>query len=158
MAKNPFDFTDMYKFFDPEDVTKMFNPSKMFSVFEAEKASPFDMTQLFDTNRKNFEAMVEANKAAASAYKDLLEKQMEVFGQMTSAARDHVAWLDETAGPEAMSKKTEAYGEAVEKALVLMRKLADNARDANEEAYNTLKGQVNEAMDELKKKVPAAKK
>lgn len=153
VGKNPFDYSEMFKVFDPEDVAKMFNPTRMFSVFDTEKAaSSFDMTQLFDTNRKNFEAMVEANKSAAAAYKDLLEKQMDVFGQLTSAARDHVAWMEENAGPEALSKKTEAYGEAVETALGLMRKLAENARDANEEAYAKLKDQVNEAMDDLRKK------
>lgn len=152
-AKNPFDYSEMFKVFDPEDVAKMFNPKTMFSAFEMDKTpAPFDMTKLFDTNRKNFEAMVEANKSAAAAYKDLLEKQMDVFGQLTAAARDHMAWVDEAAGPEALSKKTEAYGEAVEKALGLMKKLADSARDANEEAYAKLKGQINETIDQMRKK------
>ena len=150
--KTPFDMTQMFKMFDPNDVQKYFDPNKMFSMFEPAKANPFDMSGVFDMNRKNFESMVEANKAAAAAYKDLLEKQMEVFGQLTQAAREHVAWTDETTGPEAISARTEAYGTAVEKALVLMRKLADSARDANEEAFTQIKGQVNEAMDDIKKK------
>ena len=151
-TKNPFDFSDMFKAFDPADVQKYFDPQRMMSMFEPPRTPGFDITGVFDTNRKNFDAMVEANKAAAEAYKDLLEKQMEVFAQMTAAAREHVAWIEETAGPEAMSQKTEAYGEAVEKALVLMRKLADSARDANEDAYAQLKDQVSDAMDELKKR------
>lgn len=151
VMKNPYDFSQMFKMFDPNDVHKYFDPNRMFSAFEPAKSPAFDMSGVFDMNRKNFEAMVDANKAAAAAYKDLLEKQMEVFGQMTSAAREHTAWMDETTGPDAISKRTEAYGEAVEKALVLMRKLADSARDANEEAYTQLKGQVDEAMTELKK-------
>lgn len=156
-AKNPFDYSEMFKMFDPEDVKKFFDPSKMFTAFETPKAAPMDMAGVFDTNRKNFEAMVEANKAAASAYQELLKKQMDVFGEMTEAAREHVASIDMTAGPDAMSMKTEAYGAAVEKALGLMRKLADNAREANEEAYAALKDQVTEAMDELKKNAPKAK-
>lgn len=152
-GKTPFDYSDMFKVFDPEEVAKMFNPGQMFKVFESgAKSASFDMTELFDTNRKNFDAMVEANKAAATAYKDLLEKQMEVFAQLSAAARDHVAWIDETAGPEAMAKKTEAYGAAVETALGLMRKLAENARDANEQAYAALKAQVDEAVADLRKK------
>jgi hypothetical protein len=150
--KPPFDMSQMYKMFDPDDVQKYFDPNRMFSMFEPAKSNAFDMSGVFDMNRKNFEAMVEANKAAAAAYKDLLEKQMEVFGQMTEAAREHVAWVDETTGAGAMTSKTEAYGAAVEKALVLMRKLADSARDANEEAYTQLKGQVNEALDDIKQK------
>lgn len=150
-ARNPFDFSDMFRMFDPNDVQKMFDPQRMFSMFEPSRSPAFDMTGVFEMNRKNFEAMVDANKAAAAAYKDLLEKQMEVFQQLTTAAREHVAWIDETTGPDAVSKRTEAYAAAVEKALVLMRKLADSARDANEDAYSQLKEQVNDAMEEIKK-------
>lgn len=76
---------------------------------------------------------------------------MVVFEQLTSVARDQMAWTDDITSPEAMTKKTEAYGAAVEKALGLMRQLAENAKDANEEAYSALKNQVNEAMEELRK-------
>lgn len=152
-GKNPFDYSNMFQMFDPDDIRKYFDPTKMFSsVFEPQRSSSFDMSSIFDSNRKNFDAMLEANKAAAAAYQDLLAKQMDVFGQLTTAAREHVAFLDDATGPEAMSKKTEAYGDAVEKALVLMRKLADSAREANEEAYASLKSQVADAMVDLQKK------
>ena len=150
--KNPYDYGQMFKMFDPADVQKVFDPNRMLAMFEPSKSPAFDLSGVFDMNRKNFEAMVEANKAAAAAYKDLLEKQMEVFAQLTAAARDHTAWIDETTGPQAISQRTEAYGAAVEKALILMRKLADSARDANEEAYTQLKGQVNEALEDIQRK------
>ncbi|MCA8881194.1 MAG: phasin family protein [Rhodobacteraceae bacterium] len=150
--KNPYDYGQMFKMFDPADVQKVFDPNRMLAMFEPSKSPAFDLSGVFDMNRKNFEAMVEANKAAAAAYKDLLEKQMEVFAQLTAAARDHTAWIDETTGPQAISQRTEAYGAAVEKALILMRKLADSARDANEEAYTQLKGQVSEALEDLQRK------
>lgn len=151
-TNNPFDFSNMFKMFDPNDVQKYFEPSNMFSMLQPARTNPFDMTGIMDSNRKNYDAMLEANKSAAAAYQDLLEKQMEVFGQLTNAAREHTAWIDESAGPEAFTKKSEAYGEAVEKALILMRKLAESARDANEDAFSEIKGQVTDAMDELQKK------
>ena len=150
--KNPYDYGQMFKMFDPADVQKVFDPNRMLAMFEPSKSPAFDLSGVFDMNRKNFEAMVEANKAAAAAYKDLLEKQMEVFAQLTAAARDHTAWIDETSGPQVISQRTEDYGVAVEKTLILMRKLADSARDANEEAYTQLKGQVSEALEDLQRK------
>ncbi|MEM8555470.1 MAG: hypothetical protein AAGF71_11690, partial [Pseudomonadota bacterium] len=114
-TKTPFDMSKMFKLFDPEDIAKMFNPKNMYSVFEAESFQPFDMTKVVEANRKNFDAMVEANKAAAEAYQDLMGKQMEMFGQMTEAAKEQMAWIEENAGPDAMTKKTEAYAEATEK-------------------------------------------
>ncbi|MEM1129408.1 MAG: phasin family protein [Pseudomonadota bacterium] len=144
-------YGDWFKMFDPNDVTKFFDPMRMFSAMDT-RVNPFDLSGVYDANRKSFDAMVEANKAAATAYQDLLEKQMDMFNQLTAAARDQVNWIDETTGPEALTRRTEAYGVAVEKALVLMRKLAESARDANEEAYTSLKSQVTEAIDEVHKK------
>ena len=92
---NPYDYSQMFRMFDPEQVQKAFDPNRMFAMFEPAKSPAFDMSGVFEMNRKNFEAMVEANKAAAAAYKDLLEKQMEVFQQMTQAAREQAAWVDE---------------------------------------------------------------
>lgn len=155
--KNPFEALHMFKF-DPEDFKKLFDPSKMFAGFETPKMPEMHLKEVMESNRKNFEAMVEANKSAAAAYQDLLKKQMEVFGEMTEAAKEHAAIFDDTAGPEAMSKKAAAYGEAVEKALGLMRKLADNAREANEQAYSTMKDQVSEAISEMTKNMPQPKK
>ncbi len=153
-TRNPFDYSDMFKMFDPEEVARAFDPARMMAAFQPKPQGP-DFNGVFEQNRKAFEAMVDANKAAASAYKDLMEKQMEVFHQLTAAARDHAAWVDEAAGPEAITKKSEAYGVAVEKALGLMRKLADSARDANEEAFSAMKGQMTEAMDEVKRAADA---
>ncbi|QDY69659.1 phasin family protein [Qingshengfaniella alkalisoli] len=150
MATNPFDYSAMMKMFDPDEVSKMFNPSRMFEMFEPQKSAAFDMSSVMDSNRKNFDTMIEANKAAANAYKDLLEKQMDIFGQLTAAAREQAEWIEKNAGPAAMTEKTEAYGEAVEKALGLMRKLADAARDANEEAYASIRSQINEAVEGMK--------
>lgn len=156
-AKNPFDVTSMFSMFDPEDVKKVFDPTKMFAAFETPQKTPFDMTGLFDTNRKNLEAMVEANKAAAGAYKDLLDKQMDVFGQLTSAAQEHVSKLGDMTGPDALSQQSKAYSEAVETAMGLMQQLAENARAANEEAYGAIKDQVVSAVEELSKKAPGGK-
>lgn len=151
-TKSPFDMTKMMKMFDPEEVAKVFNPKNMYSVFEAETFSPFDVTKVVEANKKNFDAMVEANKAAAGAYQDMMEKQMELFGQMTAAAKEQAAWIEENAGPEAMTKKAEAYAEATEKALGLMRKMAETTREANEEAYEKLKGQMQDAMEEMQQR------
>ena len=152
-AKNPFDLTDMFKAFDPEKMGEMFNPSKMFASFDSDAMkAPFDVTKLMDTSAKNFEAMVEANKSATAAYKDMMDKQMEVYGQLTSAAREHLSWVDEATGPEAMTKKAQAYGEAVEKAMTLMKKLAEDAQSANEQAFTKVKSQINDAVAEMQKK------
>jgi hypothetical protein len=111
----------------------------------------FDMEGIIKANQRNFEAMKEANKAAAETYKDMLDKQMEIFGQLTLAARQQYEWAEDAAGPDTLKAKTAAMSEAVEEALVLMRKLAEASREANEEAFNQMRGQVEEAVEKMKK-------
>ncbi|SFP70929.1 phasin family protein [Tranquillimonas alkanivorans] len=156
-TKNPWDINEMMKAFDPEQIARMWNPQMMFNMFQPPKGDMFDMESIIKSNQRNFDAMVEANKAAAEAYKDLLDKQMEIFGKLTLAARQQYEWAEDTAGPEQMTAKTKAMSEAVEEALRLMRKLAEATREANEDAFNTVRDQVNEAVDKMQKQQPPKK-
>ncbi|KAF0677589.1 hypothetical protein [Profundibacterium mesophilum] len=153
MTKNPFDMTEMFKAFDPEQMTRMFNPQAMMAMFQPKQPpAMFDMEQVIQANQRNFEAMADANKAAAEAYKDMLDKQMEIFGKMTLAARQQYEWAEDTAGSSTMKAKTAAMNEAVEEALALMKKLAEATREANEQAYAQVKSQVDGVVDDIKKK------
>lgn len=156
-AKNPWDVTEMMKAFDPEQVARMWNPQMMFSMFQPPKGEMFDMESIIKANQRNFEAMAEANKAAAEAYKDLLDKQMEIFGKLTLAARQQYEWAEDTAGPDAVTAKTRAMSDAVEEALRLMRKLADATRNANEDAFNSVKDQVDEAVEKVQRQTGAGR-
>ncbi|RVT86752.1 phasin family protein [Rhodobacteraceae bacterium CCMM004] len=157
MARNPYDMTEFWKAFDPEQMSKMFNPQAMMSMFQPPRGDMFDMESIIKANQRNFEAMAEANKSAAEAYKDMLDKQMEIFEKLTLAARQQYEWVEDTAGVDTMKTKTAAMNEAVEEALKLMQKLAETARQANEEAFTSVKGQVTEAVEEIAKKTPKPK-
>lgn len=146
MAQSPYDMNEFTKMFDPERIAKMWNPQQMMQMFQQPQAAMIDMEQIIKANQRNFEAMQEANKSAAEAYKDLLDKQMEIFEKLTHAARQQYEWAEENAGPDAMKSRTNAMNEAVEESLKLMRKMADMARDANMEAYKSMQGEVEESV------------
>lgn len=143
---NPFDMSAFMDAFDPDRIAKMWNPQTMMQAFRQPQAQMFDMEQVIRANQRNFEAMSEANKAAAEAYKDLLDKQMEIFEKLTHAARQQYEWAEENAGPDALKARTNAMNDGVEEALKLMRKMADNAREANEQAYRSMQSQVDESV------------
>ncbi|WP_238538194.1 phasin family protein [Oceaniovalibus guishaninsula] len=151
MADNPFDFTKMFSAFQPDQMMRMWNPQAMMKPFAAPRSDMFDMEAVIQANQRNFEAMAEANRAAAQAYKDLLDKQMEIFEKMTLAARQQYEWAEDTAGPDTMKARTKAMNDAVEEALELMKKLAETTREANAEAYKAVQGQVKDAVDNVKK-------
>ena len=152
MTDNPFDPSKYFPAFDPEAMSKMFNPQAMFQMFQAPQASVFDMESIIKANQRNFEAMKEANQAAAETYKDMLDKQMEIFGKLTLAARQQYEWAEDAAGPDTLKAKTQAMADAVEEALALMRKMADTTREASAEAFEQVKEQTDEAVERIKKK------
>ena len=147
--KNPFDMSQMFTMFEPDRMQQAWNPQAMMQMFQQPQAQMFDMEAVIRANQRNFEAMGEANKAAAEAYKDLLDKQMEIFEKMTHAARQQYEWADENAGPDAIKARTSAMNEAVEEGLKLMRKMADNAREANEEAYKSVSSQIEDSVSKV---------
>ncbi|SPJ22755.1 phasin family protein [Palleronia abyssalis] len=155
---NPFDMSSLMDAFDPERIQRMWNPQAMMQAFQQPQAQMFDMEQVIRANQRNFEAMSESNKAAAEAYKDLLDKQMEIFEKMTHAARQQYEWAEENAGPDAMKARTAAVNDAVEEALMLMRKMADNAREANEDAYKSMQEQLSESVRKVEESAKKASK
>lgn len=149
---DPFDFTKMFAGFQPDQMMKMWDPSAMMKMYAQPRADMFDMEGIIKANQRNFEAMAEANRAAAEAYKDLLDKQMEIFEKMTAAARQQYEWAEDTAGPDTMKQRTKAMNDAVEEALGMMKKLAETTREANDAAAKSMQGQVQEAVDGMKPK------
>ena len=147
--KNPFDMSEMFRAFDPEQMSRMWNPQAMMSMFQPQQPQMFDMDQIIKANQRNFEAMGEANRAAAEAYKDLLDKQMEIFEKLTQAARQQYEWIEDNAGPDTMKAKTAAMNEAVEEALKMMRSMAENARQANAKAAEDMQAQVKDAVKQV---------
>ncbi len=148
MAKKPYDPTDFMKAFDPEAMRKMFDPQNMLAAFQ-EKAASFDMSKLMESNKKQVEAMAEANKAAAEAYRDLLAKQMAIFQEVIAPAQKMLA---ETSDPEKLKAHTEKMNEAMAEGLAMMKRLADNTRKSNEEAFTAFKAHVDELLSNAKQK------
>lgn len=152
---DPFGFANMFRdpmrMFDPERVAQLFDPQKMFAQMPAMQSADLDVGKMIEKNRASFEAMVEANKAAAATYQDMLEKQMEIFNRMTAAAQDVAKNTESPVSADAAARNSKLYAEAAEKAFDLMRELAEAARHANQEAFDRMSGQVTAAMDGLKK-------
>lgn len=151
-AKSPFDLSEITKLFDPERIAKLFDPKSMFEQFPAVQNSPVDLAQIIERNRRSFDAMVEANKAAAASYRDMTEKQMEIFNQLTRVAADYAANVDTSGNPNAAKRNMDVYSKAIEKAFGLMQKMAEAGREANQKAFDSIQKQVVAAVEELKAK------
>lgn len=150
-GKTPFDVSKMFPVFGPEEMFELMNPGRVFSVFEAETPRRFDMASMMEANRRNVETLLQANKAAAEAYHEILDRQIEACAQFTAAVRGQASWMEGATTPDAVAERTEAYAAALERALELMQKLGETAREANRDALATMQGQVRDALDEVRK-------
>lgn len=135
-------FQEYLKMFDPANLSTAFDPKAMMEKFGA-MPSMMDPQETMKKSKSQFEAVVKANEAAAQSYRGLMEKQMKIFQDLTAEAAKQA----KAGSPQEASA---AYQQAVNRALEIMTELSDAAKDANTQAYEAIKGQVEEAMKDLK--------
>lgn len=176
MPKSPFDF-DVSKFFDfgkmmdmskmgdfakMGDFTKMWgnfqipgvDMTKMFGNFSAPGV---DMQSLMSSQRKNMEALTQANKLALEGMQAVFKRQAEILKQSieesTAAGRDMAAG----SAQDKMAKQTEIAKAAFEKALSNARELSEIVAKANGEAVELLNKRFAAMLDEFKDAVAKGK-
>lgn len=143
MTKNPFDPSEMFKGGSADAMSKFFDPmSLMKSLQEASKDLP-GLSGFAETHQRNVEALAEANKAAMAGYKDMLEKQMQIFQSVTEPAQQ---MLKGAGDPAAIQASTAAWNKAVEEALGLMQSMAEAAQAANAQAFEKVNEQAASLM------------
>ena len=136
----PFNADQLAQFFKANDFTKAFATPKMPEV---------DTDAILAAQKKNMDALVEANKAAAAGYQDLFEKQVKVFEDTLAEAQKKIAEFDATKMDTDPAAQTEVAKAAFEKALANMTALAEGAQKANSEAYEVVAARVKDSVAEL---------
>ena len=140
--------------FDADKMAEMFKVPDMSKMFETMKLPGFDAQAMMETQKKNVEALVAANQAAAAGYQDFFKKQMAIFEETMHGAQAQIAAMGEGMGPDAAAKQAELYKVAFEKALANMTELAEAAKKANEEAFAIVSARVKESIAELQALAP----
>ncbi len=149
-SKTPFDMTELMKLFDPEKIARMFDPKQMTAALDPSKFKGFDLTSTMEANKRNFDAMVAANTAAASAYKSFYEKQMSIYKDVMSGAAAQAEALKSGSPADLEKQRADIYATAVTKSLELMTDFAAATKTANENAYSVIEKRMGEVIKELK--------
>jgi phasin family protein len=117
------------------DFTKLMNQFRLPGV---------DFTALVDRERKNIEALAEANRIAFEGWQNLVRRQSEILQE---TMKNVVA----SAGQEdAMKKRAELAKEGFEKALSNMRELAEMATKSQKEAFEVIRKRVEENVEGIR--------
>lgn len=136
-------------FFDPTQFSDLFKSYDM-SKFFPKSAADLDPSALMESQKKNMDALIEANKKAAEGYKALFEKQVKVFEATMTEARQQAEGFDATnISTEAAQAQAEYAKAAFEKAVENMTALAEEAQKANTDAYQVVASRVEDSVKEL---------
>lgn len=112
---------------------------------------PFDMKSVMDAQRKNIQAITEANQRAFEGWKELAQRQTEMVSQFM---QDNSGLARETmteGTPEAkFAKQTELLKASYEKSVQNAQELADIAQSCANDAAEVINQRVVASLTEIK--------
>jgi phasin family protein len=157
------DFAKMFGEFKMPDMSKMMADMKMPDMTKMLgdfKLPNLDVDAFMAAQRKNIDAVTQANKLAAEGFQAVAKRQAEIFKETMEQAQ--TAMKDLVGGGAApdlnASKQAELAKTAFEKALANMKELAELTAKANSEAFDIINKRVVESLEEIKSAPKAGKK
>jgi phasin family protein len=122
-----------------DDLTKM---------FERFKVPGLDMSALVDSQRKDLEALAEANRQAYEGIKALAQRRSELLQE---ALQQWQEAMKDATGKDALQKGADRAKKAVQKAIEDYRELAEMEADARKKAWKVLQDRFQENVANLQK-------
>lgn len=127
----------------------------------ASQSGAFDVEAILASQRKNLEALTQANQYAVEGAQKILHRQFEIAGQTLDDFSTMVHDLFTPSGsPEIwMAKQAEFSKKTVENGLANARELTETVAQANTAAFNIIGKRITETLDEVRdygKQHPAA--
>lgn len=140
------------------DITKMFDPSSITKALGAAKTSGLDVGALLESQRKNIEALENANRVAIAGMQALAQRQADIARQTVQEVVRAAQEAGKGSSPEALPvNQADLARKALEKGLANLRELAEMIAKANSETFQVINERFSEALEEVKGLARAAK-
>ncbi len=141
----------------------MINGKQSFLDYDMTKAfggfaiPGFNVEAVMASQRKNVEALSQANQLAIEGVQALARRQVEIAREAIEGASNLFRELSQPGAPqEKLVKNTELAKVGFERSLATARELTELVAKANTEAFNVLTKRVTESFEEIRD-VAAAK-
>jgi phasin family protein len=127
----------------------LFDVTKIMGDF---RVPGIDMEAAVASQRKNIEALTQANQLAVEGVQALMRRQVEITRQ---AMEDFSAMFRDFVQPngspeDRFAKQAEYSKHAIEKSLSNAKELTELVTKANTEAFNVINKRVTESLDEVR--------
>lgn len=134
------------------DMTRFFDLDRMMKDLSALGVPGFDPAGLLEAQRKNIEAVVQANRVAAEGYQALAARQQEILREHLEQVQAFMREAASADTPEANAgRQAELMRIALEKALQNMRELAELAAKSQNEAFEVVNRRMLESLEEFRR-------
>jgi phasin family protein len=126
----------------------LFDVTKAFGDF---RLPGLDVEAIVATQRKNLEALVQANQLAVEGIRALAQRQAEIARQAFDEASTLVReWTRPAAPEERLSKNVEVAKQSFEKGLANARELSELTTKASTDVFGVIARRVSEGFDEAR--------
>jgi phasin family protein len=128
--------------------TGFFDMTKAFGEF---RLPGLDVEAVVTTQRKNLEALTQANQLAAEGVRALAQRQVEIaqqaFQETSALLRE---WTQPGAPEERLARNVEAVKQAFETGLATARELNEMTTKASTDVFSVITRRMSQGFDELR--------
>ena len=137
--------------FDPNTYIDMMKQNDLGKMFDATALPGMDASLITEAQKKNVQAIVDANRVASEGYQALFKKQVEILQNGVAELSD--AMKEASTQPmsvEGYEKRVEMAKAHFEKSVGIFNELSESARKANEDAMAIIQARFSEGVEEMK--------
>lgn len=145
---NPFDFSNLFEQMNPENMAEQFQ--KMLS---GASFGNMDTSALTETQRKNWEALLQANQAMVSGGQALMKRQSEMMQQALQEGADAIQSMSSANPDEIVAKNTELVEQAMGKAMVNFTEIAGMIQQTYDDVSEKVEIRMNENIKEFRETI-----
>jgi len=136
---------------DNNPFAKFFAGNDFAKTFEQFQNMPFDMNSIMETQRKNVEAITQAQQLATENLQDIMQRQTEILSQIvgdnSSLAKE---MMGEGTPEEKISKNADLFKKVYERTVRNMQELSEIISKSNTEAGSIINKRVSASINEIK--------
>ncbi len=129
---------------------EFFAQNDFAKFFDNYKSLPFDMNSFMETQRKNVQALTNAQQLAIDGLQAVAQRQSEILSQLvednSNLAKE---MMSEGTPEEKIAKNAELFKTVYERSIKNMKDLADMINKANTEASEIINKRVTATMNEI---------
>jgi phasin family protein len=151
-SKNPFDFSDLIKQMDPAKMASQFQ-----EMLSSSPIANLDPEAIAESQRKNFETLMQANQSAITGTQQLLQRQSEMMQAALQEAAQAVQSMSETEPSELAEKNIDLIENAMTKSMDNFSEIAGMIENIYGDMSEKVEQRMKQNLEELKETLSKTK-